>query len=121
MFPPDDADNEDPISLKKVCNKEGLWVVINGVLGFDFVQAIPAGILFGLPQAAGHRLITPCNSLFGRIQTRFTFAVISLHCRHCGMQCTSSDSQLKFKYSEKTVARRRGLKLCLYRFFAYFF
>ena len=36
MFPPDNDDEEDAISLKIFLKNEGSWAVIKNVLGFDF-------------------------------------------------------------------------------------
>ena len=36
VFPPEDIDDDDTISLKKVLKKEGAWAVIKEILGFEF-------------------------------------------------------------------------------------
>ena len=36
VFPPDQNDNEDATSLKKMPKKEGAWAVVNKILGFEF-------------------------------------------------------------------------------------
>ena len=36
VIPPDEIDDDDAISLKKVLKREGAWAVINEILGFEF-------------------------------------------------------------------------------------
>ena len=36
VFPPDNDDNKNDISLKKKCKKWGAWAVIKNILGFYF-------------------------------------------------------------------------------------
>ena len=39
VFPPDAADNNDPISLKKLKKLEAMWALTKEILGFEFDEA----------------------------------------------------------------------------------